>query len=373
MPWNASVEAEYDALIASPIGEATDVPTWLLSLGVEPQLIELETGSASNLVVTPAHWSYLTSSERVLLFFMRVACALYVERNGLFPWRLADHSVAELRPLLSYHYQGLREGPSGQHKFHHVWDVEPGPRMAEAVLGYFLGVLFGADVPTTARDMVTHFIDWMRESGWGHMSGYYDDYADYPDHGSYVYDFQVFTEVKRSGCHGTADYISAGLRHYNVPAHYGRGWAGAQPSSDSAYWSNVHQHGHCFLHFPTEGWWLAHGDDVYHALWKTIPPSFAMMSDEWMHANHFGETEYTWSRGRAYESNFWWCLLIGQSSSPSYDVPTLYANGALRHWLENLHITYDLAARDGAPAVVPPVFDAEMVDALMGWVAYKLD
>lgn len=373
MPWNSTIEGEYDALLSGPLGQATDFPVWFLNLGVKPQLIELETGSASRLVVSPAHWSYLTTSERLTLHLMRIACALYVERNKFFPWRLADHSVAELRPLLSYHFQGLRESPAGHHRFHHVWEVEPGPRMSEAVLGYFLAALFGADVPKNEGEMVTNFINWMRNAGWVHMTGYYDEYAGYPDHGGNVYDFEVFTDVKRSGCHGTADYMSAALRYYNVPTHYGKYWSGAQPSSDSTYWAGIHQHGHCFVHFATEDWWLCHADNVYNALWKTVPPEFAMMSSAWMNQHHFGATEYEWIRACTYEAHLWWCFLIGHSSSPYYDVPTLYANGTLRSRLENIHIAYDLASRDGAPAVVPPVFDAALVDALMAWVSLKLD
>ena len=134
----------------------------------------------------------------------------------------------------------------------------------------------------------------------------------------------------------------------------------------------MHQHGHCFLHFPTEGWWITHADDVYNRLLKSIPPTFAMKSDSWMRENHFDQTEYTLGRAKAYEEYLWWCLLIGRGS-PNYDVPTLYANGTLRQRLENVHIDVNLASRDGAPAVVPPVFDGEMVDLLMSWVGYKLD
>ncbi|HEQ72571.1 MAG TPA: hypothetical protein ENN69_08790 [Spirochaetia bacterium] len=372
MPWNTSIENEYNNLLSGVIGQATDLPGFLLFPCVKPQLIELETGSAGNLTVSPSHDSYLTTYERLMLFCMRLACALFVERNRFFPWRLTDLSVAELRPLVSYHYQGLHESESGRHYFHHVWDVEPGPRMVEAVFGYFLAVIFGADVPVTGREMVLHMIQWMRDTGWVHMLGYYEEYQGYHDHGGYVYDFTVCTEVKRSGCHLMADYLQAALRHYNVPAHYGQGWAGTQPTGN-AYWNNLHPHGHCFINFTAEDWWLSHADDVYNNLWKTVPPDFAMMSTYWMEDNQFGESEYTWLRACAFESHFWWCFLIGRSSSSYYDVPTLYLNGALRARLENIHVSYNLASRDGAPAVVPPVFDADMVDALMAWVAAKVD
>ena len=374
MPWNTEVEYEYDLLISYDIGKATDFfPVYALKAGVEPYLIDLETGvSPLTIKLTPSHDSYLTENERIKLHLMRVACALYAERNAIFPWRLVDLSEAELRPLLSYHYMGLFEDEPGKHKFHHVWDVEPGLRMVVAALCYILSPLFGFEMPATASGMTLNRIQWMRDIGWEHMLGKYEDYAGYHDHGENVYDFDIATQVKRSGCHMTADYLVAVLRHFNLPAHYGRGWEGAQPTG-SAYWNNIHQCGHCFIHFSAANGWYSHADHVYSDLCETLPPDVAMRSDYWMETYHFDKSEYTWLRANTYENWLWWCGYIGQCSDPYYDVHTLYANETLRDRLENLHIEYDLASRDGAPAVVPPVFDDDEVDALMGWVAYKIN
>ncbi|MFX0196766.1 MAG: hypothetical protein ACFFCW_11620 [Candidatus Hodarchaeota archaeon] len=374
MPWNSEIEAEYDELIAGPMGSALDLDSPYTTLLLKNYIYELETGSAENLDVTPVSSSHLNGWERLQLHLMRAACSFFTERSGFFPWRVRNKPTEQLRPLLSSHYQGLRASGTDamDHRFHHVWDVKPGQRMIEAVFAYLFMALAG-QAPATEQDMIVRLIQSWRDAGWYHMSGYYDDYEGYFDHGGHVYDFETVAEVKRSGCHLMADFIVCVLRPFNIPAHYGRGWGvGGQPSDPTTYWQLMHTHGHCFVHFASVGWWLSHADDVYSALLRGIPPQFAMRSDYWMHRHQFDRSEYEWARGRTYEDNFWWCLLLGTSPWAQYDVRTLYYQGVLRERLETLHEIYDLAERDGAPDVVPPVFDESTVDFLMAWVTAKV-
>ncbi len=384
MPWNDAVEQEYDQMLAGPAGDAMDYPGFLRPIArmvVKAWARELETGFSSNVNLEPEDPTYLTWGERFVLHTMRVACSLFAERLGVFPWRLEGRTADDLRPLLSWHSQGLREWGTdsagrARHVFHGVWDVNPADRMNEAVFGYFLLALLG-DAPSSEMDMVVRFIQNMRDSGWGHVSGLYENYEGYEAHspdGIGTYAYEDVAEVKRGGCHMTSNYIASFLRSFNIPTHMGRDWpAGGAPSDYDQYWGLVHRSGHCFVHFHGVGWWLSHGDDIYNRLLKTIPPGFAMKSEHWMRTYHFDTTEYEWTRAAAYDSHFWWCLLIAPGTGNSSNVAWLYQQGLLRDVLENIHEEYNLADRDGAPPIVPPVFDQGTVDFLMAWVAAKVD
>lgn len=372
MPWNSAIEQEYDAMLSGNIGQAlgySSIVRPIVFSVIKGYLRNLETSSGGSLNLSPGNHTYLTATERIHLHLMRVACCLYTERIDIWPWQLRNKSVAQLRPLLHIEHQGLRPytlpGGNVVYTFHGVWDVRPEDRMTIAVFGYLLMAIFG-DVARTESEFVQNFIQNMRDAGWRHFSGYYDVYVDggYTSHspsGIGTYDFDDVAAVKQGGCHTTSAFLVSSLRPFNIPAHVGYGIGEA-----------LHRSGHCFVHFPSLRTWLAHGDDVYNAILKGIPPAFAMRSEWWMNAYHKGATDYQHLRARAYDDYFWWCLLIGESSSFNYDVASLYAAGQLRDKLENIHIDYNLASRDGAPAVVPPVFTPAEVDSLMGWVDAKL-
>lgn len=383
MPWNSTIQQEYLEMLAGSMGQALDLPdsiTFPPSNAIFFILMyahKLEIGEYEDLRIEPDNQTYLTHGEMRFLHLMRAACCMYIERKKIFPWRLRDKKVSDLRPLLSIHYQGLRKEGSDYY-FHRVWDVNPGQRTVDAILDYlFLGILEALGVidelPTTETQFICFLIQNMRDSGWQHMIGWYEEYAGYPDHGSGTYDYEIIREVKRSGCHTMSGYLVSTLRSYNIVSHIGRGWGdGPQPASNDLYYRLIHKNGHCFIHLSSIGEWLAHGDDIYNEYLKTIPPEFAFKSYSWMSTYHFDTTEYEYKRAEAYINIFWWCFLLGESDSPWYDVRFLYNNGYLRNSLETLHEEYDLANLDGAPANVPPVFDDNMVNFLMDWVEKKI-
>lgn len=371
-------------MLAGPIGDALDyspIVRWIVNTLVKHYARELETGFSGQVNLEPENSTYLTRGERLTLHLMRVACCLFAERLDVFPWRLRDRSTDELRPLLSRHYQGMRahgtdSSGNSRYVFHGVWDVRPADRMNEAVFGFLLLAIFG-DTPRTDRDMVVQLIQNMRNAGWAHVLGLWDDYDGYPTRspdGPGTYAFEDVEEVKRGGCHITSNYIVARLRSLNIPAHMGRHWAASGlPTNQNEYRRLLHRPpGHCFVHFHTVGWWFSHGDDVYNALLKNIPPDFAMRSEHWMRTNHFDTSEYEWIRAAAFDDHFWWCFLIAPSNYNFYDVAWLFNSGMLRDRLENIHEDLNLAVRDGAPSNVPPVFDQSMVNFLMAWVDSKL-
>lgn len=378
MPWNAQIEEEYDNMIAGPMGQALDLPSdWLIGYYedlLKQDIRELETGSTTNLNLNPVHDTHLTYYEMRELHIMRAACAFYLERMDVLPWSLRQKSVNDLKPLLSLDYQGLRYyGNVGGWIFEGVWDVRPGDRLTEAVFYLLLVGLFGDGIPADESEMVNRQIQGMRDSGWGHVSGWWEDYEDFTAHspgGRGTYDYDDIADVKRGGCHITSHFIVATLRSLNVAAHTGRPWpASGAPSDTGDFFDLKHKLGHCFVHFSAIDSWFGHGDDVYHRLLKTYPPQFAMRSDWWMAANHFDTSEYGWMRATAYNNYFWWCILLGRSEDTWYDVRSLYAINWLRYRLENIHDEVELAEREGAPQNVPPVFDDQTIDGLISWVA----
>jgi hypothetical protein len=380
MPWNAEVEQEYDAMIAGPMGQSLDLTGDWISVELYRTILknyirELETGSSTNVNLNPGHSTYLTYYEMRFLHLMRAACNFYMERLAILPWSLREKSVDELRPLLSLNYQGIRLY-EGKWIFEGVWDIRPGDHLAEALLYIILIELFVDGFPDTEQDMIVNHIQGMRNAGWAHVTGWWEDYAGYPAHspgGLGTYNYYDIADLKRGGCHITGNFIIASLRAFNIAIHAGRPWpGGVQPTNTSEYFRWHHKLGHHFLRFACIDTWFNHCDDVYSRLLKTYSPSLAMRSDWWMSANHFDTSDYHWSRASAYEEHFWWCLALGRSDNFWYDVRRLYQSNWLRNRLENIHTEMGLADRDGAPAVVPPVFDDETIDTLIDWVAKKI-
>ena len=127
MPWNSTIADEYSSMLSGNIGQAlelssdTTIPAWVAEVLIITYLQKLETGYYEELVISPDHQNYLTYSEMRTLHCMRAACCMYAERTGIFPWRLTDKSVNELRPLLSINYQGLYRTGS-RYYFESVWD-----------------------------------------------------------------------------------------------------------------------------------------------------------------------------------------------------------------------------------------------------------
>jgi hypothetical protein len=304
-----------------------------------------------------------------------------MERNGWWPWRLRDKTVAELVPLLNFGWQGFTTNSAGVYTMEGVWDDRPELRVLEAILASFFWSLSGEPLEGEA-DAISRVIQGMRDAGWGHVTGQHEEYAGVPRRspsGAPTFAFDDVAALAKGECHINSNYLVARLRSFNIPAHIARAWltlpgAGGSVFSLPSLPADRHQHGHFFVHFPTIQSWLAHGDDVQRAALATIPPSFAMKSESWMREHHFGASEYEWGRERDYADYMWWCFLIGRSPDRlDYDVPFLYGAGQLRSRLENIHIDHRYAERPGAPVPVPPLFTAEEVDFLMNWVAAKLD
>jgi hypothetical protein len=392
MTWDAVMEEKYRELFSGVMWEATELPseepnpTFCMNI-VKDNIDKLENGHYEEVQLLPEDHRYLTYLEMRHLHLMRIACIFYTERLEVFPWRLRNKSFDELRPLLSFCYQGFHRIFGSFYAFEGVWDVNPGQRMIDAIRGYALMMILrlsGAinTVPTREYDMIMHLIQSIRDSGWGHVRGNWEQYEGYLAHntrGYGTYDFEDIREVKKSGCHIMANYLVALLRSFNIAAHIGPGF-GDSPRilvneyNNDEYGSFVHNHGHCYVHFSSIGLWFTHGDDVYSQYLKGIPPRYSFKSDRWMDQNHFGTTGYEWGRASLYEEVLWWCVLLGQSRNYWYDVRSLYNANTLRYKLEHLHDPdySNLANYDGAPSPVPPLFDAPMVDALIAWVEEKL-
>jgi hypothetical protein len=376
MPWNDAIEQEYDDMLRAGIWQVLGYPSsydessWLYGL-LKWYIRFLETGSGGRLNVTPANHTYLTNSERIQLHLKRIACCLYTERMGIWPWKLRDKNVTELEPLLHRDWQGFYPFTASNgdicYYLHGTWDVRPEDRMTAAILGYSLMAIIG-DAPRTEREFVIKFIQNMRDSGWYHMGGNYDVYVDggYTDYGyGTTWDFDDIAEVKASGCHLTATWIVSALRPFNIPAHIGFERSG-RPSHRSSRYG-----GHCILHFPTLGWWTTHADDVLGCLHRSVPPQLCMKSESWMQI-YKDARDYNYWRAASYDDYFKWCLFIGRCPNLQYDVPHLFYSGQLRNTLETIHIIDDFASLDGAPEVVPPLFTDAEIDFLMTWVDDKL-
>ena len=374
MTWNTQVEQEYDDMLAGPMGQALDLQgegnTYKQFLKI--YLREMETGSTNNINLNPLYDTFLLYVEMRILHLMRAACSFFLERMDILPWSLRQKTVDELRPLLSLHYQGLRYY-QGVWIFEGVWDVRPGDHLVEASMYILLQGLFGGGISANEEEMIIRHIQGMRDAGWAHVRGWWEDYDNRPSHsldGLGTYDYYDIADVKRGGCHITSNFIVASLRALNIATHVGRPWPeGAHPTVFNQYVNLHHKFTHCFVHFSAINKWFGHGDDVYNKLLKTYPPQFAMRADWWMQANHFDTSEYHWMRTTAYDDYFLWCLLLGQSDEFLYDVRRLYQANWLRYQLENIHEQVNLADRDGAPAVIPPVFDNQTIDLLINWVA----
>lgn len=382
MTWNSVVEAEYDALLAGVMGDA------LGGSATERQLLKshlalIESGSASGHNPVPTNGSRMTQSQAQNLWLVRAAYAFYMERNTWWPWRLRDKTVEELRPLLNFGWQGFVRIRVGKNQFefgmHGVWDDRPALRAAEALLGWFFLNLAGIHIETEV-ELVSHIVQALRDGGWHHVLGLWEDYEGFPRHGSFgtpTFAFDDVATLRAGECHINANFLTARLRSFNVPAHMGPGWTtlpgGGKTLLPEDSFAAKHAHGHCFLHFPTLSSWFAHGDDIQNRLLKSFAPILALRSEFWAHAYLLQGTQYEWTRAQDFDDHSWWCLVIGRSPEDlQFDVPFLFQANQLRTRLENVHLDNRYAQRAGAPAVVPPLFEPWYVDTLMDWVASKL-
>lgn len=383
MPWNSTIEAEYDALLAGSMGAALQGSANDRQVHKD-RIRAIETSDSS--VPDPvfaSNVSLMTPQQARSLWLWRVAFNFYMERNNWWPWRLRDKSAAELIPLLNFGWQGFTRHKVGKNTWHYsmesVWDDRPEMRALEAFFALFFWALTGETIETEA-DLVSRIIQGMRDAGWKHVTGFWENYAGFPRRsptGGPTFNFDDIASLKAGECHINSNYLVARLRSFNIPAHVARAWltlpGGAVFILGGTTAQDWHQHGHCFIHFPTLQSWLTHGDDVQGAVLASIPPLFAMKSEWWMHAYHFGETQYEWTRASDYDAFTWWCLLIGRSPNRlDFDVPFLHRTGQLRSRLENVHIDNNYAGRVGAPSPVPPLFTVAEVDTLVNWVAAKL-
>ena len=375
MPWNSTVEAEYDALLSGVMGAA------LQGSASERQILKariraIETGGQAPDPLFAPTVMLMTPLQARSLWLWRVTYNFFTERNNWFPWRLRDKTVAELVPLLNFGWQGFTPATTVEYGMEMVWDDRPAKRVLEASMTMLFAALAGKRI-TTEVDLVDRIIQGMRNSGWKHVTGMWEDYASYPKRGSNSLNFDDIAAVSAGECHINSNYLVARLRSFNVPAHVARRWdtlSNGEPASvvktRATEW---HQWGHCFVHFPTIGSWLTHGDDVQDAILASIPPLFALKSELWMQNNHFGRTHYEWIRAMDYSRYTLWCLLVGRSPTRlDYDVPYLYRTGQLRGRLENVHVENNYAMRSGAPTPVPPLFTPAEVDRRLGWVAAKV-
>ena len=398
MQWSYELEQAYSEMFDGAMWQALDLPEMAIEPALSKQMIQgyiskLENDEYEELKIIPENQNYLTLTETRTLHWMRVACCFYAERVGIFPWRLRDKSADKLRPLLSFHYQGISRCTDVRYGFESVWDVNPGKRLKEAIDGYVLLAvlaLFGSiKVPVTEYDMIIFLIDSLRKSGWKHVEhkgepfDEYDVYAEYQSYDPWAdnpgtYDFEAISEVRESTCHIASNYLVALLRSFNIPAH--RGYSANPDFMNKPLWDMewadqwheiVHRNGHCFIHFSSIDKWFSHGDDLYDLVLKGIPTEHSFQSDEWMNDFHIDTTEYDHHRATRYAEYSLWCLYLGRSNKTWYDVRYLYNRGWLRERLENIHEA--LEGDEGAPPTIPPVFSENEVDFLMDWVAYKIE
>ncbi len=376
MPWNSTIQEEYEAMLEGNIGIALELPSDDISFGSTKFLIIiflkwLEEGNAENLILEPNYErTYLTQIEMWIIYSMRVACCMYAERLGIFPWKLADKNIEELIPLLSINYQGFYKAKNDSiYYFENVLDLRPGPRMMDAIASYTslaLLVAFGAEIelPTTEYDMILYLIKYFRGIGWGHVINWEEDYKGYPKYKNGYYDFDIASKVKRGGCHLISNYFVALLRSYNIPSHVGR--------------DPRHMYGHCYVHFSSINQYLFSGDNIFNACLDHIPPEFSICSDDWMSENAFNSpSNYSWKRKEMFHQYFWWCYLLTKHKWKDHDVRYLYYYNHLRDKLETLHETMSwdqIEKYDGKiPDVILPIFDDDMVDFLMDWVEMKVE
>jgi len=382
MPWSNAISAEYDALLAGPMGQAMGgSPSERSTLKQRLRSIELAGGAPDP--VMPVN--QMTQSQAADLWLWRVAYNFYMERNNWWSWRLRDKTVAQLTPLLNFGWQGFLRERVGKNEFdfgmESVWDDRPEIRAAEALLTKFFLALAGEPIETE-EDAVYRIIQGMRDAGWHHVTGLWEDYENVPRRsarGAPTFAFDDIVALAAGECHITSNFLVARLRSFNIPAHVARSWTTLANGSarllgpEASEVQDHHFQGHCFIHFPTLQAWLGHGDDVQDAILATLPPILAMRSEWWMAAHVFHGSEYEWMVAQDYDNFTWWCLMVGRSPDRlEFDVPFLYRHNQLRSRLENVHIENNYAARHGAPNPVPPLFTAEEVDNLVAWVGNKL-
>jgi hypothetical protein len=228
-------------------------------------------------VLTDGEWvqTVLAPDEAWDRYLAHVAHSLAAEIGSWVPWSIQGYTSDELQRLLSatqmYRYDS--DIPNDTNNVDYPGYVVPSylaVTPAHPVVTYsFLrdNDLLGA----TRKQTILKVLDWSRFHLQHHMGGFTPTNVEYHWHyrgkppisriiaGTKTQDpyyEPMFPDPEHwtAGCYGTTDFLRMVLAAANIPVF--------KKSSGSETC------GHTVPHFPTEGWYLSHGDDPYTSLIK---------------------------------------------------------------------------------------------------------
>jgi hypothetical protein len=224
-------------------------------------LINIEKPAALAQCVAPAecYTIYLTDDEFYRIFAAKIAHSIWLDKNKLVPWRLADFSQEQLESffrrerLFNFMY-----GSRGN--FYAVVDYSPSD-----AYGYARKFI-QEDMTQTAyqiiNDLRKDFIHGISPKDPTTTS-----YSLYEALTSYNPSNQ---RISRAGCQSMSPIVSSLLKGINIPAYQDSGWYGS---------------GHACAIMDGINKILIHGDDIYTGALKVTPNDELLMTDDYFNSN----------------------------------------------------------------------------------------
>lgn len=196
-----------------------------------------------------------TRAEAVDAYVAKVAHAVYIDATGVFSWRLSDYSAADIEllfkgddlfgaslgnPVGSYGFLDFGGTPAGEMRTCIDHSPSRSYAIATAALGAFSGTAYDA-LRILTRDVGGAMV---HSGATDPTNAATMDIID-PNGGS------ATAGISRTGCHCAARFMAAISRVCNIPCAV---WYG--------YFANDF---HATAAWPTLGYVLSHGDNVYNA------------------------------------------------------------------------------------------------------------
>jgi hypothetical protein len=260
---------------------------------------------------------YLSSIERDRILAAKTAHAIWVDRNGLVPWRLADYSAANLDGLFA---KATLFNPQSSTVFFFRSVVDYSPTDA-----WRYAVSHGLIRPSV-QETINAVLDDLRSDLLHGSAGFGDPTCAYRLlHALNDYSPTRFrpARIARSGCHSSSRLFLALLRCVNIPGY---------ETTSGEYFLG----GHSEAVVPCVGKVLPHGDHLYSADLTATPvdelmPPFQFFTDNAGTPPAFGNKygiaiRYVALRGTSYPTP---TILAGvrNPASYGYSTPVEFLNG----------------------------------------------
>ncbi len=295
-----------------------------------------------NTATEEQYFILLTREEAENIYTAHVAHSLWLDRQEILPWKLADYNKEELKTLFDpskwFWEWAPDEGQNGKYEMGYLVDHSPAETFDVVDQSIDIGSL------TDQRQAIIDIVKSLR------YYRHYNGDVDYCDDLNLIdtVAHMSIEKVSRFGCQSMASYFVNLAAAINIPGSRVKGYYGGV--------------GHMTALFEYTNQVLAHGDDVYvHVLWNT-PSTELLDSYEFWEENILAYPEFNPESAAAHDSRI--SYYENSAEYPAKHLMNQYCNKG-RVYLDEFFLDYltseeidDVEARiiliTNDCAVIPP-------------------